>query len=135
MGIAPLVGCDPRINQFEVREAPCASGDSYTLVENIPFSEAAPGIVDNDIDQDPGDSFTVDTTPVADVSNGSLVLNADGSFDYTPNPGFEGTDSFTYSVCDSYGLCDTAQVILTVFPDFDGDGIPDKDLKSYFRPI
>ena len=127
LGIAPIVGCTPRTNQIEVRESPCAGGDSYSLVENIPFSQPAPGILDNDIDVDPGDSIMADTTPVTDVSEGILVLNADGSFNYTPNPGFSGIDGFVYSVCDSYGLCDTAQVTLFIYPDFDGDGIIDAD--------
>ena len=31
-------------------------------------------------------------------------MNPDGSIDYTPDPGFFGTDSFTYEVCDLAGL-------------------------------
>jgi hypothetical protein len=37
---------------------------------------------------------------VTGVSNGSLTLNADGSFSYTPNAEFIGTDSFTYKAND-----------------------------------
>ena len=37
-------------------------------------------------------------TLVADVSDGTLNLNADGSFDYTPDGGFTGVDTFTYTI-------------------------------------
>ena len=42
-------------------------------------------------------------TLVDDVDNGTLVLNADGSFTYTPEANFNGTDSFTYTVSDDGG--------------------------------
>ena len=42
-------------------------------------------------------TYAVDTG----VSNGSLVFNSDGSYDYTPNANFNGTDSFTYTVTDA----------------------------------
>ncbi|MGB8437385.1 MAG: DUF4347 domain-containing protein, partial [Burkholderiales bacterium] len=53
-------------------------------------------------DSDPeGASLYVDTTPVSGPSNGILVMNSDGSFTYTPNGGFLGTDSFVYRVRDA----------------------------------
>lgn len=45
-----------------------------------------------------GDTLTFILTGQA--ANGVVVLNADGTFTYTPNAGFTGTDSFTYSVTD-----------------------------------
>ena len=51
--------------------------------------------VDTDID---GDSFTI--TENTDPSNGSVIVNADGTFTYTPNANFNGTDSFTYTLSD-----------------------------------
>ena len=52
----------------------------------------------NDTDPD-GDTLTaavVDSAP----SHGTLTLNADGSFTYTPAANFNGTDSFTYRASD-----------------------------------
>ncbi|HEX4017001.1 MAG TPA: Ig-like domain-containing protein [Frankiaceae bacterium] len=37
-------------------------------------------------------------------ANGALTVNADGTFSYTPNPGFTGTDSFTYTATDAVRL-------------------------------
>jgi Bacterial Ig domain len=54
-----------------------------------------------------------------DVANGTLALNANGSFTYTPDAGFFGADSFVYAVQDSNGLQSTATVTIDVeVPEF-----------------
>lgn len=80
-----------------VNDAPVASADSYGTAPGLPLAVAAPGILGNDSDVD-GDSLTasLETGP----ANGSLTLNADGSFTYVPSAGFAGTDSFTYRAND-----------------------------------
>ena len=65
----------------------------------------------NDLD---GDSLTVNTTPVTNVSNGTLVLNANGTFTYTPNANFNGTDSFVYQISDGNGGLATATATINV---------------------
>jgi len=50
---------------------------------------------------------------VDDVDNGTLTLNSDGSFDYTPNADYNGPDSFTYKATDD---SNTATVSITVTP-------------------
>ena len=66
------------------------------------------------------------TTPVVDVSNGALILNADGTYTYTPYSDFYGSDSFTYEVCtdETPVECATAVVTITVNED-KGFVIPD----------
>ena len=96
-----------------VNDAPVAVDDEYTVAEKDTLTIAAPGILDNDSDVD-GDVLTailVDT-----VSNGSLTLNADGSFVYTPNDYFNGTDSFTYLTSDGTLESELAEVVITVTP-------------------
>jgi hypothetical protein len=80
-----------------VNDPPVAVNDSYTTDEDTALVVAAPGVLGNDTDTE-GDPLTavLDT----DVSSGSLTLNADGSFTYTPNLNFNGTDSFTYHAND-----------------------------------
>ena len=59
---------------------------------------------------------------VTDVSNGTLIFGTDGTFTYTPDVGFVGSDIFTYRVCDpSVPCCETATVDLEIFdlPDLD----------------
>jgi hypothetical protein len=55
---------------------------------------AADGVLANDTDDD---SPTIYAMLVSGPSNGTLTLNPDGSFTYTPNAGFIGQDTFTYS--------------------------------------
>jgi gliding motility-associated-like protein len=50
------------------------------------------------------------------TNNGTVVMEEDGSFTYTPNPDYNGTDSFTYQVCDAAGNCYEATVFITVIP-------------------
>ncbi|MCX2719340.1 Ig-like domain-containing protein [Lentiprolixibacter aurantiacus] len=117
LGIAPLLGCNPTVDNADILgvwSIPCPQNDSYTLVSNNTLNEPASGVITNDPDSDPGDTLSVNTTPVVNATNGTLTLFADGSFTYVPNPGFIGSDTFTYEVCDSHGLCDTAVVNLTV---------------------
>ena len=74
------------------------------------------------IDEDSGllatandpDGDTLSLALVNDVSHGSLTLNADGSFDYQPNAGFVGSDSFTVQVSDSLLTSKTATVNIDV---------------------
>ena len=70
-------------------------------------------MLDNDTDPD-DDTLLVDIIGNTPPSNGVLVVNEDGTLTYKPNPGFAGTDSFTYKACDSEGLCDEATVTVNV---------------------
>ncbi len=93
-----------------MNEPPVADDDSDTVDEDDTVTVDVLGN-DSDVDDglDPG-SVTVTSGP----SNGSTSVNPDGSIDYTPDPDFFGTDSFTYEVCDFAGACDTATVDITV---------------------
>ena len=73
----------------------------------------APGVLGNDGDQD-GDPLTVQTSLVSAPSDGAVSLGADGSFTYTPNSGFTGSDSFTYRIDDGTGRSADAVVTITV---------------------
>ena len=92
---------------------PEATDDTAALVQDTTFSG---DVLANDTDADAGDTLTVNTTPVTGVANGVLVLNADGTYNYTPAAGYVGTDSFEYEVSDGNGGTDTATVTITVNP-------------------
>ena len=51
---------------------------------------------------------------VADPAHGTVTLNADGSFTYTPTGGFVGVDTFTYSASNSAGVSPATTVTITV---------------------
>jgi hypothetical protein len=84
-----------------VNDPPTAVDDAYTTDEDLPLTVPAPGVLANDSDPDSGDTRTA--LPVSGPANGTLSLNSDGSFSYTPNPNFFGTDSFRYQAKDAAG--------------------------------
>jgi hypothetical protein len=94
-----------------VNSRPVAQDDDYNLPEGETLSIAAPGVLGNDNDPD-GDPMS--TVLVANVGNGALSLNNDGSFDYTPDVGFSGSDSFTYTANDAGGASNIATVTIGV---------------------
>jgi hypothetical protein len=92
--------------------APVAVADSYSTDWNNPLSvDAGTGVLANDSDAD-GDPLLA--VLVSGPSNGTLTLNSDGSFDYTPNADFQGTDSFQYEANDGAENSSPATVKITV---------------------
>ncbi|MEJ2559487.1 MAG: Ig-like domain-containing protein, partial [Anaerolineae bacterium] len=88
-------------------DAPVAVDDAYTTDEDVPLNAAAPGVLGTDTDAD-GDPLTA--VLVSDVSNGTLSLAPNGSFSYTPDLNFNGTDSFTYVANDGQADSNVATV-------------------------
>jgi VCBS repeat-containing protein len=100
------------INVTPVNDAPIAYDDSYTTLENVSLIvPAAAGILTNDVDVD-GDVLSA--WLVANVSHGSLSLKPDGSFTYTPNTNFCGSDTFTYLEDDGQIAGNIATVTINV---------------------
>ncbi len=97
-----------------VNDAPVANPDTYTTPEDTALTISIPNGV-NGNDSDPDDDTALTTTIVTPPGNGSLDLNPDGTFTYTPDADFHGTDTFTYRASDGT-LSDTATVTITVTP-------------------
>jgi VCBS repeat-containing protein len=91
---------------------PIADDDAYTVAEDSTLTvSAAVGVLANDRDSD-GDTITA--TVASEPSHGTLQLNADGSFAYTPISNYGGPDSFTYAVSDGAGGTRLGTVNITV---------------------
>lgn len=90
-------------------DAPIATNDQYTTPYNTKLTQTI-SVLQNDI----GNDITI--TAHTEPTHGSLTLNSDGTFTYTPTNGFSGTDSFTYTITDSSGRTATATVTITVSP-------------------
>ncbi|HEY9284093.1 MAG TPA: Ig-like domain-containing protein, partial [Pyrinomonadaceae bacterium] len=102
-----------------VRTQPVAAGDSYNVLGNVRIQPgAAAGLLANDCDADNGGACggagLTASGPTTSAQGGNVAVNPDGSFQYNPPAGFEGADSFTYTVTDATGLSDTATASLTV---------------------
>ncbi|MFD2024839.1 LamG-like jellyroll fold domain-containing protein [Promicromonospora aerolata] len=91
--------------------APVGAADAYGTVEDEPLTVAAPGVLANDTDTD-GDELTA--TGLTQPANGAVELAADGSFTYTPDAGFAGTDTFTYQASDGAATSAATTVTITV---------------------
>ena len=96
-GFAPVVNVDP-----------VADDDTTTTEED---QAVTIDVLANDTDAD-GDVLSV--SAVGDASNGDVVINNDGTVTYTPDAGFDGVDSFDYTVSDGEGGDDTGTVTVTV---------------------
>ncbi|WP_238719110.1 Ig-like domain-containing protein [Pelagihabitans pacificus] len=93
--------------------------------------------VDIDILANDNDLPTIGTLTTTNPTNGTVVINdngtpgnpSDDTVTYTPAPGFIGTDTFDYTICDNSGNCSTATVTVVVTDvtdlDSDDDGIVD----------
>jgi len=94
--------------------APLAFDDEFETEANTPLSGNILYDNGNGADNDPeGSTLTVETNPIQQPANGTVIINPDGSFTYTPNPGFFGVDSFVYQIADSSGIMATATVTIT----------------------
>lgn len=94
-----------------VNDIPVASNDSYVVMEDNSLVVDAPGVLGNDNDLD-GNALTA--ALVSTTTNGTLNFNSDGSFSYTPNPNFNGTDTFTYLANDGASDSNVAMVTISV---------------------
>lgn len=105
-----------------------AIDDTVATTENI--------AVDIDIYANDNDIPTLGTLSNTNPSNGTVTINNNGTpsdpsddiVNYSPSFGFQGTDTFDYTICDNLGNCDTATVTIMINPlgtdlDTDDDGI------------
>lgn len=94
-----------------VNQPPSAQGDSYALDEDDSLTVAAPGVLANDTDPDGNPLRAI---LVSDATRGTLQLNTDGSFTYTPSPNYNGPDSFTYKANDGQAHSNVVMVTINV---------------------
>ncbi len=121
-----------------IASGPVAVGDGCDVPLDAvdDFVEAIEGlalgieVLLNDSYPDRDDIFVV---LVSGASEGTVSLGGDEIFVYTAAEGFTGIDSFSYALCNGFGVCDTAWVYITVLPEFqipdafspNGDGVND----------
>ena len=107
-----------------------AIDDSIATLEDTPIAIDIPAN-DNDLP-------TTGTLTTTSPANGTVTINdggtpndpSDDTVTYTPDPGYTGTDTFLYTICDTLGNCSTATVTVLTNPlgvdlDADDDGIVD----------
>jgi hypothetical protein len=89
-----------------INDAPVAAGDSYTTDEDVALTITAAGVLGNDSDVENDRSAPCWSPP----GHGSLILNGNGSFTYTPDANYDSPDGFRYKAND--GSLDRPSVII-----------------------
>lgn len=107
VAVSLLAGCGGGDADENVTRNLFAVGEIVDAIEDD-------GPVSGDVSQnDAGDNLTYALAAGSAVSNGELVFNTDGTFTYTPNPDFFGTDSVSY-IATQESTGDTSTAILTI---------------------
>ncbi|NUM47186.1 MAG: cadherin-like domain-containing protein, partial [Anaerolineales bacterium] len=97
-----------------LRATPIGRNDTYSVIGNTHITHpVGTGVLANDLDPD-GGTFTASCAPCTTANGGTVTLNPDGSFTYSPPAGFTGAYTFTYTVTDNHGLTDTGTVTFNV---------------------
>jgi hypothetical protein len=102
---------------------PQAVPDLYTTLQGEPLIVPAPGHLANDIDPE-GDPLT--WISFVNPENGTVSdASTDGTFTYTPDPGFSGIETFTITIGDGQGNFSSGLVVILVEPNFAPTAVPD----------
>lgn len=99
------------ITVYPENQPPVANDDFYSTFIDQLLHVNAPGVFANDSDDV---DFELDSYQATSANGGAVTIGADGTLDYTPPTGFEGTDTFTYTIIDEKGLTDTATVSVLI---------------------
>jgi hypothetical protein len=121
MGPSIAVSATATVEVTDINHAPVAANDAYLTIKDTPLIADAPGVLDNDSDDDGDPLVAVMDSPVASGTlvyspslSGTLLLGSDGGFTYTPTLGFCGVVTFTYHAHDGTTSSNIATVEITV---------------------
>ncbi len=111
------------ITVHAVNDPPTVQNQTPTVDEDTPLNVPSPGVLTgaNDVD---GDTLTA--ILVSNAVHGVAVVNPDGSYRYTPNANFNGTDCFTFAATDGVSTSGFATVCVTVNPVNDAPTVQDQ---------
>ncbi|MDP3298128.1 MAG: Ig-like domain-containing protein [Thermodesulfovibrionia bacterium] len=96
-----------------LNDPPVCTDDNATTDEDIPVTIA---VISNDNGGPLNENQTLIVTSITQGTNGIVINNGDNTVTYIPNPNYNGSDSFSYTISDSEGLTDTAIVNITINP-------------------
>ncbi len=89
---------------------PVAVDDPFKTYEDAAVSGTA---ALNDFDRE---NLALTFSLSAQPKNGTIVFNGNGSFTYTPVSGYWGTETIPYKICNTSGICSTANIVILVIP-------------------
>jgi large repetitive protein len=98
------------VNVAAVNDGPTSAGGTSAGNEDTAITGT---LTASDVD---GDAMTFALAAEGGPSNGTVTVNPDGSYSYTPNADYAGSDSFSYTVTDANGATTTATMSVDVAP-------------------
>jgi len=114
---------DQAVTTVKLMVTPVASPDSGTTKVDTPLVIPGTQLLGNDS----GTGLTIRSVPAAGEAgypaNGKVTRDSTGAVTYTPNPGYSGPDSFTYTAVDQFGQPVTTTVNIMVTPSANPDQI------------
>tara|TARA_R110002096_G_scaffold280294_1_gene474426 strand:- start:807 stop:6806 length:6000 start_codon:yes stop_codon:yes gene_type:complete len=130
---------------IEVEEETVAETPAEVVVENsrpTAVSDIGTGAEDSVIsgnvltnDSDVDGTVTVQNEGTFDTDHGSITINAEGAYDYTPNSDYNGADSFDVTIVDDGGAISTSTLDLTVRAENDGPVIDNVELEEFSNSL
>ena len=111
-GVTESAPATVTVNVAAVNDAPVAVADTLAATEDSPVVYTAAQLTGNDDDGDPELVQPLTVASVTSGSGGTAVLNGDGTVTFTPDAGFNGAASFSYTVSD--GITESAAATVTV---------------------
>ena len=122
IGASGIGGTDTGTLTFQITDTSPVAEDDSNVTD---FEVLVTGnVLTNDHDDNPADSLTIfdpatgsaatDPVTVATLNGGSVVIDPDGSYEFTPAPGFAGVDTFDYTAVDTFDKTDSASVPIEV---------------------
>jgi gliding motility-associated-like protein len=117
----PSALCDPAVITFTVdpvNDPPVVDHETHIINED----NTASGDLTNAGDSDPveGTTLTANTTPLSGPAHGTITVNANGTYTYTPTANYIGTDQVVISICDAGlplpALCVNDTIYITINP-------------------
>ena len=107
--------------------------DNYTTPKGVPLVVSAPGHLENDFDPE-GDELSWTSYQVP--ANGQISgTRADGSFTYTPDPGFSGIETFEVTITDGQGNFAIGQITIYVEANYAPEAVPDVYTTPFGEPL
>ncbi|UBF28176.1 tandem-95 repeat protein [Kovacikia minuta CCNUW1] len=111
-----------------INNPPTANNDSYNILRNGTLTVSGTGVLGNDVDSD---GPSLNATLVNLPTNGTLSFSPSGSFIYTPNANFVGTDTFTYRASDGIATSNLATVSISVAAPINNAPVANQDSFSF----
>jgi hypothetical protein len=117
-----------------VNDPPVLDNENHIITYDTPVSGDLTDAGDTDLDG----NLVVNTNPLSGPTNGTITINSDGTYTYTPSTGFIGADTIIVQICDDGSplpiicLNDTIFILVDVclsnpLSDCDGDGVSNQD--------